>query len=216
MNLGEGIATFRLEEDDNSVPYQWSSVNLTKWFNEAENEAAFRAGLILDSGMADADLPSGESSMSIHSAIYQIDALRLIDSGGAVSYPYPSDRIEQDRINRDWRATTGKPTAFIHDDKHVTFNRIADMKYTVQIDAYRMPLVPMSDDSDEPEIALIHHARLVDWVRYKAYSVPDTDFMNMGKAESSLAIFEAYFGRRPQADAARSTRANRPHRIKAW
>lgn len=216
MNLGELIADFRLEEDDNSVPYQWSSIDLKKWFNEAESEASVRANLTLDSGTADTTLPSGQSLIAIHPSVYQIDAIRLVDSGGQVSYPCPSDRIEQDRINRDWRTTTGKPTAFLHDDKSVTFNRIADRAYTVKFDAYRMPLVQMSADSDEPEIASVHHARLVDWVRHKAYSVPDTDFMNTSKANSSLGAFEEYFGRRPRAEAGRSTRANRPHRIKAW
>lgn len=218
MTLGELIAAFRRDEDDNRVPPLWADADLTKWFNEAQEEACVRASLIFDdsSAVTELALTAGASAVAIDPSIIAITKARIVDSGGRVTYLWPSDRIEQDRRDPRWRETTGLPTAFIHNDKSVTFNRIAEASYTVRFEVYRLPSAPMVGDDDEPEIAAPHHARLVDWVRHKAYSIPDSDLVNVGKAQSALVAFEGYFGPRPQANESRARYANRPHRVKAW
>lgn len=218
MTLGEMIAAFRRDEDDNRAPYLWSAPDLTTWFNEAQAEAALRSNLIFDdtSPATEFSLGAGDSFVVIDPSIYEIVKLKLVDAGGRVNYLWPSDRIELDRRDPSWRETTGIPSAFIHDDKTVTFNRIADAAYTARLEVFRLPLAVLDEDDDQPEIALVHHHRLVDWVRHKAYSIPDTDVINIGKAADALTAFEGYFGPRPQANESRSRNANRPHRVKAW
>lgn len=218
MTLGELIAAFRRDEDDNRVPPLWADADLTKWFNEAQEEACVRASLIFDdsSAVTEAALVAGASGVAVDRSIVEITKVKLVDAGGRVHYLWPSDRIEQDRRSPRWRETTGLPTAFIHNDKSVTFNRIAEADYTVRFEVYRLPSAPLADAADEPEIAPVHHIRLVDWVRHKAYSIPDSDLVNAGKAQSALAAFEGYFGPRPQANESRARNANRPHRVKAW
>jgi len=218
MTLGELIATFRRDEDDNRVPYSWSDADITKWLNEAQEEACVRARLIFDdsSAVTTASLAADANSVAVDASIIEISRANLVDAGDTVHFLWPSDRIEQDRRDPRWRETTGRPSAFIHNDKSVTFNRIAEADYTVRFEVYRLPSVPLADAADEPEIAPVHHIRLVDWVRHKAYSIPDSDLVNAGTAQSALATFEDYFGPRPQANDSRARNANRPHRVKAW
>lgn len=217
MNLGELIAAFRRDEDDNRQPHLWSDADLTVWFNEAQADACVRSSLIFDdfSAVTEVALAEGASVVDVDPSIVEIFRAVLVDSGGTVHFLWPSNRVEQDRLDQRWRETTGLPTAFIHDDKSVTLNRIADADYTVKLEVYRLPLELLADD-DVPEIALVHHGRLVEWVRYKAYLIPDSDIFNVGKAQSALAAFEDYFGSRPPANDSRARNANRPHRVKAW
>ena len=128
----------------------------------------------------------------------------------------PTGRYEQDRLNRDWRDTIGRPTGFIHDDSSITMNRIVDSPAELKLECYRVPKREMEDAGDEPEISAVHHRRLDGWVRYRAYLVPDADFGDKTRAAESLADFEDYFGRRPDADHRRENNANRPHLVKCW
>jgi hypothetical protein len=218
MTLESLITAFRRDEGDNQEPYAWARDDLAKWFKEAQEEACLRSKLIFDgsSPVTTIALAAGESVVSVDPSVLEIVQARLVDSSGYTRSLLLSDRIEQDRCNSRWREMTGIPTAVIHDDKALTFNRISDAAYTVKLDVYRLPLAPLADDSDEPEIAPVHHDRLIDWVRYRAYSVPDTYQEGRAKSSEALAAFEDYFGRRPQANESRAQRANRPHRVKAW
>ena len=40
------------------------------------------------------------------------------------------------------------------------------------------------------EIAAVHHPYLNGWVRYRAYPVPDTDFMDKDRSARGLSEFE--------------------------
>jgi hypothetical protein len=52
----------------------------------------------------------------------------------------------------------------------------------LRLAVYRLPLNPLCQDSDEPEIPQQHHIRLLDWVLRCAYlkQDPDTYDKNQG------------------------------------
>ena len=213
MNLGELIANFRVDERDTAAPYNWPDEDLTRWFNEAVEEAAIRKSLIMEE--LTLTLTAGDTGVTIPARVVEVRTARIVEAG--VTYWLdPTDRYEQDRLNRDWRDIIERPTAFIHDDSSITLNRIVAASGELKLECYRVPVNPMADDSDEPEISAVHHRRLDGWVRYRAYMVPDSDFGDKKRAEQGIADFEDYFGRRPDADHRRNNNANRPHRVKAW
>ena len=213
MNLGELIANFRVDERDTAAPYNWPDEDLTRWFNEAVEEAAIRKSLIREE--LTLTLTAGDTGVTIPARVVEVRTARIVEAG--VTYWLdPTDRYEQDRLNRDWRDIIERPTAFIHDDSSITLNRIVAASGELKLECYRVPVNPMADDNDEPEISAAHHRRLDGWVRYRAYMVPDSDFGDKKRAEQGLADFEDYFGRRPDADHRRNNNANRPHRVKAW
>lgn len=213
MNLGELIANFRVDERDTAAPYNWPDEDLTRWFNEAVEEAAIRKSLIREE--LTLTLTAGDTGVTIPARVVEVRTARIVEAG--VTYWLdPTDRYEQDRLNRNWQDLTDRPTAFIHDDSSITLNRIVAASGELKLECYRVPVHPMADDNDEPEISAAHHRRLDGWVRYRAYMVPDSDFGDKKRAEQGLADFENYFGRRPDADHRRNNNANRPHRVKAW
>jgi len=214
MTLAQMMAVFNSEERNNITPPLWESTDIKRWFNEAEQEAAVRGNLIFDTDSA--TLAADATSVALDAGIYDVERVFLSVSGGTPFEITPTDRREQDRISSNWRTTTGQPTQFIHDDTRLVFNRIADAAYTVSIEGFRLPAADMVADADTPEIARIHHSKLIEWVRYRAYSIPDNDRQDNQKAATALAVFTDYFGPRPPANESRARNANRPHRVKAW
>lgn len=213
MTLKELLDAFRVDERDTSTPPNWSNQVLIRWFNEAVEEAAIRRGLLLET--LELPLAQGDFEITLPARIIEVRTARIVE-GSLTYWLAPSDRYEQDRLFRDWRDTVERPTAFVHDDKSLALNRIVAASGELKLECYRVPVNPMADDSDEPEISAVHHRRLDGWVRYRAYMVPDSDFGDKKRAEQGLADFENYFGRRPDADHRRNNNANRPHRVRAW
>lgn len=213
MTLSELISAFRADEHDTAKPPNWSDQDLTRWFNEAEEEAAIRKSLLPET--VSFSIGRGDFEVRLPARIVEVRTARIVE-GGITYWLAPTDRYEQDRTDRDWRDTIGRPTAFIHDDSSITMNRIVDSPAELKLECYRVPKSKMEDSGDEPEISAVHHRRLDGWVRYRAYLVPDADFGDKTRAAESLADFEDYFGRRPDADHRRENNANRPHRVKCW
>ena len=213
MTLGELIYNWRQDERDTKSPYLHSDANLARFFSEAQEEAAVRKRLLRES--VEVTLFAGDTEIALDSGVYEIQTARIVE-GGTTYWLNPSERREQDRLFSDWRDTTGRPTAFIHDDTSLLLNRVVETAATLKLEALRTPSRCLADDSDEPEIARIHHRRLAGWVTYRALSVPDADGFDPNKAAQGLADFTDYFGQRPDAGAHRDSNANRPHMVKAW
>lgn len=213
MTLGALISAFRVDERDTVEPYQWSRLDLDRWYNEAVEEAAIRKSLLREN--LEFELSAGDSEVSLPPRIIEVRTARIVE-GGTTYWLSPSSRHEQDRVFRNWRDTTERPSAFIHDDISITLNRIVLASSVLKLECCRTPVNPMEIDEDEPEIAAVHHRYLDGWVRYRAYRVPDADFMDKDRSDRGLADFEDYFGRRSTADHRRDNNADRPHRIKAW
>jgi len=98
MTLAELIAAFRTDADDLVAnPYLWSDAELTRWANEAEQEAALRAKLLFDaSTMAVCQIAvlAGTTSYALHAKVHDVEHARTIDSGGTVTRLTLTDRIE--------------------------------------------------------------------------------------------------------------------------
>ena len=213
MNLLQLITNFRADERDTSTPPLFGSLDLSRFYSEAEEEASIRKSLIREEVII--PLIPGDTEVTLPVGVFEVRTARIVE-GNETYWLDPSDRYEQDRLNRDWRDTTARPTAFIHDDKSVTLNRVVESAADLKLECYRIPSAQLVNDSDEPEIASIHHRKLDGWVCFRAYSIPDNDRQDILKAASGLAEFEAYFGKRPDANHRRNNNANRPHRVKAW
>lgn len=217
MNLKSLVATFRTDTDDLADPPGWVKADVVGWLNEAEDEACLRARLIFDqeSGCTEIAIAAGDTTIPINPSIFEIETAYLVDADGRTHKLLQKDRTDLDRVFPEWRTTTDKPDAIIHDDKTLAFSRIVDAAYTLRLEVYRKPTEPMVGNEDEPEIHPRHHRMLVEWAKHRAYSVPDADLFDAKKAEIALATFEDYFGPRPDASVRRRQQANKPHVNKA-
>lgn len=211
MNRGDLKADFRIKTQDLARPYLWPDSEVDAWFNEAESEAAVRALLIRDS--AEISVAAGDTVLSLPSGLFNIQYAELRASDGSAYELFGSSRRELDGLKPGWRMNTERPVAYVHDDKALTLGAISDAAYTLYLEFFRLPR-GMDGDDDDPEIHEIHHLNLVNWVLFRAYSKPDAETLNPGKALEAEAAFSSYFGKHGTADVRRRQNASRPHRNK--
>lgn len=231
MTLDDLIASFRVDADDlpTSVgggdgDLLWKDAELARFVGEAEEEAAIRKRLLYDDytlALVRIDVVAGQSSYPIDSRFFEISKARLLsaDTGRFLEDLYITTRDELDLRSTCWRDERRRPGLFIQDDTRIMLPGIVDRAYTLRLEGYRTPLVPISADSDgsvEPEIGAVHHRFLVQWVLHRAYSKPDSETLNPQKSAIALAAFEQYFGLRPDADLRKDQQADRPHHNTAW
>ncbi len=215
MNLEQLTAQFRVDADDLVTnPPLWEDEWLADWFTEAQNEAAVRARLILDDytqAVTQIAVTAGESSYTLHPKVYEIARLDFTPAAGHATKPVLISREKLDRERPDWRTMPqGDPCYAIQTDTRLRLVPVPSQNGTLTIEAYRLPLKALKNDNDRPEIHEAHHIHLVQWVLYRAFSRPDADAHDPGRAAVALGNFEAYFGIRPDADLRRATRHDEP------
>lgn len=229
MTLEDLIASFRVDADDQSRSVNgstsdllWQDDDVTRWFNEAVEEAALRKRLIFDDTTPDVcqiAVLEGVSGYPLNPALVEITAAFLHTAGSErVIRLYATDRDEMDRIRPDWRTDRCTPKYFIQEDTRIYLPGIVDADYTMKLEGYRLPLddEQMSNDSDVPVIAQAHHRFLVHWATHRAYGKQDADTFDPNRSQLALDAFEKYFGLRPDADLRKDQQANRPHHNKAY
>lgn len=216
MNADQLIAHFRqFPIDYVTNNYRWDDDVVLGWFNEAEREACIRARLIFDStteNVCSLDLAAGTATYQTHDAIIEIQRAFIVKEDG-MQQLYKFDRDELDRTYPEWRTKAEPPTGFVQDDKTITLNRVPVQDGEARLEVYRLPLSDMTGSSSVPEIAPIHHVEMVNWVCYRALSSEDFEELEgmQQRGEKYLRKFEAYFGRKPNADLRRRQRTNVPH-----
>ena len=194
MNLEQLIQQFRVDSDDLVPnPYLWDAEWIAAWLTEAQSQAAIRARLLYEAA---------------DPAICELAHLRFKPTGATQSEPvHLKAREELDRIRPGWRdRTSTQPCYAIQDDTRITLVDRPSVAGTLYVEGYRVPLRALANDNDKPEINEAHHIHLVQWALHRAFSKPDADTRDPGRAAAAEAKFTAYFGPLPDADMRRSTR----------
>ncbi|MFZ4537158.1 hypothetical protein [Propionivibrio sp.] len=181
MNLGELIAESRVVLCDVEKPTFWSDEWLTSTINEAEQEACIRARLIEDSSSVatSIDIDTANKRYPLHESV--LDVLEACLESNT-TYPVAG-----------WTLTESN---FVLYD----YPKADDV---VLMTVVRLPLSAMESDTDTPEIRTQHHQKLIDWVKYRAYSVQDADAFDPQGAVRALGAFEQAFGPRQTANVLR-------------
>ncbi|MFM9922748.1 DUF6682 family protein [Variovorax sp. H27-G14] len=200
MNLQELIAAYRDESDDNAVPPLCTDERLTRFANEGQVEACRRALVLTDStsALCTISYAAGDATITIDPRILEVRSasigseemmLRTVEQVGCA---WPS-----------WRTDTLRnvPSVLIRglDSGKLHLYPRPAVGGTIQLAVYRLPLAPLVDDEDVPELRLEWHQSLVDWMLYRAYSRRDSEQLDPKIAGEALARFEAEFGTRTGA-----------------
>lgn len=211
MNLEELIKVCRARANDAVLPYLWSDEDWILFLNEAEAEAAERAELLLDistPAVCQITVTAGVSTYPMHRSILKIQRAKL-DLGRS---PLMETSIEElDNASNGWESKSGNPGRFFQtSDTTLTLVPTPMAADVLRLRVYRLPIRPMADDNDMPEIAARYHYRMLDWALRCAYLKQDSETLDKAKAAEHEAIFVAAFGERPDANVQRKRRDRRP------
>jgi hypothetical protein len=213
---------FRATAQDKVGPeFLFDRADVARWLIEAEQEACIRGRLLHDSSTpAVCEIPvvAGVSSYPLHAALYEIDHLGLKLSGA-------TDRRRVQLVSKEWldehlngwRDRSGTPEYAIQGDTSLRLVPRPDAAATLLLEGYRLPIRGLTADAkSKPEIFQAHHRHLVNWALYRAFSQPDSETMDLGRAGDAEAAFTAYFGPRPDSDLRRLTQEDGQHHNQAW
>lgn len=203
--LRQLLRDLRDDLDDDVARYHYSDKKLTRWLNQAVEEAAVRGRMLLESARADIcqiALQAGVAEYALHPCAWVIR--RAVLDGDLSDPLYRTTTHDMDiRGGRSWRTQTGMPQFLIRDQQagRILLSPIPEQDSILHLTVIRTPdeseLLEQPDD--EPVIDPIHHQRLVHWALWRAYSVKDSEKLDPNAAQTNLALFEQAFGARPSA-----------------
>lgn len=196
MTLEELRDRFRREEKDTETPHLWSDEDLNAWLNEAQDEACRRALLLVDSTSqaARVSFAAGAIGIDLDPSVIFVRRGMLASSNLPL---IPKVARSMDEEVPGWEGSLPSVPRVIVPDWQTNYLRFwppALAAGRVNLTVVRTPLAPMVEDIDAPEIRAQYHPFLLDWVKHRAYSVPDTDTFNADKAAKHEAAFIRQFG----------------------
>lgn len=215
MTLEDLIRRFRVAARDTVTPYLFSDEDVTDWLNDALEEAVIRGRLIRDdatTSVTRVPLTVGTHTYPLHESVYEIICARLIHANGEE----PTTLVLKSREWLDtnmpaWRESTDPAEILIQDDTKIRVVGSFLVGDRIDLECYRLPLEPLANDPDEPEIHKAHHVHLINWALHRAFSIPDVEVFDPNRAAIAESKFTAYFGIRPDSDLRRITREDTAH-----
>lgn len=219
MNLEQLRRRFRVLAKDTVEPFLYADDDIADWLTDAEAQAAVRGRLLFDDytpAVCTTPVAAGTHSYKLHPKLYELVDVRFkADTGDTRSYGL--QLVSREWLNendRDWRDADNWSYASTHRRYAVqseTGLRIVpapDVAGQLLIEGYRLPLKPLANDTDKPEIHEASHEKLVQWALYRAFSVPDSEAFDPQRSENAQAEFTRHFGLPVDADLRRSTRTD--------
>lgn len=202
MTLEELIESLRLDYlDDGVETYRWSNEQLTRWINQAQNDACRRQRLLVDktSSIASVTLTAGTANYTLSPLVHMVDEVRF---NGEVVPKYDAETL--DDVLPGWNdLDPGEPIGYMQNARTLTLIPTPATSQdggTLSLTVWRLPLTTLEDDDDEPEIDPGYHEDLCHYAAAKAYRMPDEDLRDTHLAEFHEAEFDRAFGPRISAD----------------
>lgn len=212
MQVQEFYDEFRRVMDDVAKHQLWSDEEILNYLNSAIDEACERARLIEDRVTPDCcaiDLATGTADYPLHQSVLHVKRVTYLGQ------PLEETSVEQmDRDDSSWETRNGPPCKFIQTETSIrivpTPTAAAVAAGGIALTVYRTQLTPLASESEEPEIPVRYHLRLMPWTYRCALMKTDSETKDMPKALEHEAIFIASFGQRPDANVQRKRRDRRP------
>lgn len=201
MTLRDLLSLVRNEIDDVTAPYLWTDPELIEYAVDAENEAARRARLLIDSST----VAVCQIAVVAATAAYDLDSrVIFIRRGKLSSEELPLSRAQMrdlDNALPNWEADTGTPSHFVTDFEtgKIRLYPIPTANTTLNLTVVRLPLADMNDLDESPEINARYHRSLRYWIMHRAYGKQDSETKDEKKSLENLAKFEQEFGRKSSA-----------------
>lgn len=177
MTLDELIAETRRAIDDTVTPEQWTTLELTRYLNDAQDAFARHTLCLADSTSPLASLTTvaGVNRYPMDARILRVYSVQ--DDASNLLNGVPTNRLSMSGTGRPRRFTTR------NDPHSVLLWPTPDAEYTLSLFIARRPLEPMESGGDEPEIPEEFHLVLCDWAAHRALRMVDPDNENAKAGE---------------------------------
>lgn len=228
MTLADLIRRFRVLAKDVAQPYRADDQDVIDWLNDAQTQACVRGRLLVaegDPALCHIPLTVGQSAYPLHRAIYELIDLRIKTPDGQSHKVVLKSREWLDSEYPGWREHKNCVRIAIQTDTGLRLVGQVEDGELLELEAYRLPLVPMAAPADPvdpaavwpaPEIHEAHHEHLIQWALHKAFSVPDSELFDPERSALSERAFTNYFGLLPDSGMRRETRHDVQHYNKAY
>lgn len=202
MNLAKLIQLAREATQDLAEPYIWTDAEWAEFADDAELEAARRAHLLVD-----ASSPAARAVVTASDPVVKLDPRVLfIRRARLASSSVPLNMRVARRMDEEvagWEtAKSSTPSVLIPDWETgaVRLYPPPTQDDELILTVVREPLAAMDGDlAREPEIPPRYHRSLIEWMKFRAYSKPDTQSFDPKAAEKAEAKFAAEFGEKSGA-----------------
>lgn len=214
MDVSALLAEYRRRADDAAAqPFVEDDVAIA-FAAEAESEAALRANLLWDdsatTGRTRYAVAVDQPTIRLSTLLYRIDSATFTPETSTRAQPLTLTGIDWIQSQCAWQTQKGQPCRIAH------VGRTEALLYPspttagiLLLQGYRLPLFPLEDQDDEPEIPEEHHLGLVDWMLYRTFDTKDGEYGDPTRAAKALDDFVARFGERPTANVMRKQRERR-------
>lgn len=210
------LAEYRRRADDNAEPPLVSDAQVFAALTEGEQESCQRSHPIFDCDTAETceyAIAANQSSVTLDARVLRVDHATFTPDGSTHACRIELTGIDAIREMQDARGGTtiaSRPSHAAHSARRtLTLYPAPSVAGTLNLDVYRLPLLDIEDDTDEPEIPVELHMGLVDWVLYRVYSSKDSELEDPARAGQALADFTNRFGERRDGDTQRKHRERR-------
>lgn len=202
MNLARRIQLAREATQDTVEPYIWTDAEWAEFADDADLEAARRAHLLVDSSspVARAVVTAGDPIVRLDPRVLFIRRARLASS--SVPLQMRVTRRMDDEVAGWETAKPSTPQVLIPDWETGTVRLYPPPSQDdeLMLTVVREPLAEMGGDpAAESEIPRRYQRALIEWMKYRAYSKPDTQSFDPKAAEKAEAKFAAEFGEKSGA-----------------
>ena len=218
MNLEQLRRRFRVLAKDTVEPFLYADDDIADWLTDAEAQAAIRGRLLLEDMIpAVCVLPVsvGQAGYKLHPKLYELVNVRFKAFGDTRSEPlqlvsreWMNDNVRDWRDADNWSYTSASRRYAVQSETGLRIVPAPDVAGELLIEGYRLPLKPLANDTDRPEIHEASHEKLIQWALFRAFSVPDSESFDPQRSENAQAEFTRHFGLSVDADLRRSTRTD--------
>lgn len=189
---GTGVVWQNIHGTDEAEKEQlrWTNEELAFFLTQAEREVARRAKLLKDtSGNYDVTTAADVMEYPLDSKILRVIHAEIDD------YPLADAEIEQIYNEPGWKKKRRKPQFVVtdHSTRSISFWPTPDAIYTVNLIVYRLPLVDLSwdlADTQEPEVAEMHHFPMINYAAYLAYMKDEANALDPTRAAQFKGLFD--------------------------
>jgi hypothetical protein len=204
MNLGEirtVISSQLAATVGKDAKKYWPNADLNEYIQDAVNVFCRKTRIIRDSlttKVCILTVPIGDQHLLLNPLILP-GGIERVKASWRTEPLIQTTTDEVTELQPSWETDTGQADLWFTDYSkgYLSLNRAATEAGTIRLTVRRMPISPLTDDKDVPEINPEYISMLSDYVLYRAFSKQDSEVYNPDKANHHLALFQGTDELRP-------------------